>query len=59
VIGRREELALERVALDEHERNASAYWSGGQYALAEEERVAADEARAHVTRLETEVDDDA
>jgi hypothetical protein len=48
----REELALERIALVEHEQRATSLWRARRYEAARAEQRAADEARAYVDELE-------
>jgi hypothetical protein len=50
--GLAEELALERVAVVEHDAAAAALWRARRYGPALAERAAAVAARAHVARLE-------
>lgn len=50
--GRREELALERLACQLLEADANAAWHIGHYGLARELQAEARQARAHVDALE-------
>jgi hypothetical protein len=53
--GLAEELALERLAVAEHEASAAALWRARRYGPALAERAAAAAARARVRTLEEEV----
>lgn len=52
--GLREELALERAAMQEHERRAAVLWQERQYAAALNERAQVADAGARIMMLEGE-----
>jgi hypothetical protein len=53
-LGFQEELALERLAITEHEQEADDLWRQGRYDRAWQERCAASAARQRVKELENE-----
>lgn len=51
--GLTEALALERIALAEHEHNAVAHWQAGAYGAARDEQRLAADARRYISELES------